>query len=193
MVSGVSQIWAEDEQVSRSSLECSGGGVWQLSIIKRSWLPVLYTLQRFILFISDWNLAAWLWLLIPTDDTGLYLKSWQPSCINTVSLIKFTPAFVEHIPRKHSYAGNCSVILVWSMLSCAYGVPQGSFLGPLLFLLDLLPLKRILSTFEGISYHCYADDIELYISFKHEHISKLQVLTMCLHSIEIGWLIRFSS
>lgn len=53
-----------------------------------------------------------------------------------------------------------------SSTSLAYYVPQGTVWGLSLFLLHLLPLQRILNTFKYISYHCYADDIHLYISFK---------------------------
>ena len=71
-------------------------------------------------------------------------------------------------------------------LTC--GVPQGSVLGPLLFALYMLPLKTIINTYEGISYHCYADDIQLYCSFKPDNMDiMITKLHDCISAIK-NWM-----
>uniref|UniRef100_A0A3P9NVX9 Reverse transcriptase domain-containing protein n=1 Tax=Poecilia reticulata TaxID=8081 RepID=A0A3P9NVX9_POERE len=64
-----------------------------------------------------------------------------------------------------------------------WGVPQGSVLGPVLFLLYLLPLSRVIQKFSEVSYHLYADDLQLYCSFKPSEPHKLCALTSCLAEV----------
>ena len=69
------------------------------------------------------------------------------------------------------------------------GVPQGSVLGPLKFCLYLLPLWAILK-YHGIGYHIYADDIQLYITFKCDNpLASLPKLNNCISDIRV-WMIK---
>ncbi|KAF7656802.1 hypothetical protein LDENG_00036030 [Lucifuga dentata] len=64
---------------------------------------------------------------------------------------------------------------------------SGSVLGPVLFNLYVLPLGHIIRQFNIISYHCYADDTQLYMSFKPDSFANLDTLHCCLLAIN-SWM-----
>ncbi len=139
-----------------------------------------------------------------TND--LLLASDQ-ACISLLVLLDLSAAFdtIDHdilIDWLQNYTGIQGQALIWfrsylsdryhfvylngeaSQLSpVKYGVPQGSVLGPLLFSLYMLPLGNIIRKYR-ISFHCYADDTQLYISTRPDETSKLSKLTKYVKNIK---------
>ena len=85
--------------------------------------------------------------------------------------------------------------VVSDALPVPFGVPQGSRLGPLLFTLYTGNLiENVQKNFPEISYQCYADDTQLYLSFRPDVLAQEQSISTlyieaCVDYIR-GWMLQ---
>lgn len=115
---------------------------------------------------------------------------------------------VDHailISRLESYVGLGGAVLNWfksfltnrtysvkignlisSLRKLTCGVPQGSVLAPTLFSLYLLALGSIFRK-HNVSFHCYADDMQIYLPLITEKKHVLNSLSACLDDVK-SWL-----
>lgn len=107
-------------------------------------------------------------------------------CLHTTiglsdSALKWFQSYLSDRTEYVSLGGSKSKTLP---VTC--GVPQGSVLGPPLFIICMLPLGRVISR-HGVSFHRYADDTQLYIKTAPCSSEAMSSLTTCLEETK-AWM-----
>ena len=73
-----------------------------------------------------------------------------------------------------------------NLFKLKFGVPQGSVLGPLLFFLYTTPLGQVIRKYNGVHYHFYADDTQLFIHLSpDDSLKSFDRLKSCLNDIQV--------
>uniref|UniRef100_A0A8C6PGM9 Reverse transcriptase domain-containing protein n=1 Tax=Nothobranchius furzeri TaxID=105023 RepID=A0A8C6PGM9_NOTFU len=120
-------------------------------------------------------------VLILLDLSAAFDHGFLLSTLSSMGITEKALAWFE------SYLTGRSFSVSWlgqssTVYHLATGVPQGSVLGPLLFAIYTTSLGEI-SRLHGFSYHCYADDTQLYLSFPPNDHTVSARISNCLSDI----------
>ena len=146
-----------------------------------------------------WRLLSWLWLTpLPLQEPhSSPLSSSSLTCLQHLTQLTtnswFPPWLRWDCPLLDCILPSRSYQVAWrESISAPHpllrGVPQGSVLGPLLFSLYTKSLGSVIKS-HGFSYHCYADDTQLFLSFPPSATQVNKKISACL--ADISWMARY--
>ena len=104
-----------------------------------------------VLLLLDFSAA------FDTLDHTVLLQRLAKDYSITGTVLQWIESYLQDRTQKVIINVTCSAP---SILSC--GVPQGSVIGPLLFLLYTGPLAKIITSHQGVNYAMYADDTQIH-------------------------------
>ena len=120
-----------------------------------------------------------------TIDHNLLIKKLRENFGITGNVLKWIISYL----RDRSFSVNIRNVHS-SHRELNFGVPQGSLMGPILFILYTKDISNIAET-HGLSMHMYADDTQLYISFKYRDKNNVRMtsdsIQDCLRNIR-SWM-----
>ena len=131
--------------------------------------------KKFVAVISLDSSAAF-----DTIDHNLLLKRLREQFNVKDGAIKWIESFLKN--RTFSVKINDAESKVKEIL---YGVPQGSVLGPLFYILYTKQIEELVKRHHGINIQMYADDLQLYVEFSNEDQTLVEAnLGECIRNIK---------
>jgi hypothetical protein len=117
-------------------------------------------------------------------DHNILLRRLRQSFGIDGTALAWISSFLADRTQRVGYHGRLSAIR-----RLVFGVPQGSVLGPLLFLLYTAAVFDIIAA-SGLQGHCYADDTQVYLSAPAEDAdATVQRFVGCVEKIDL-WMSR---
>jgi len=110
----------------------------------------------------------------------LYSSCWRSSSASKA--LSWLQSYLNDRSQFVKLCRHCSKTAI-----CSSGVPQGSVLGQLLFVIYVSPVGDLITS-HGVSHHQYTDDTQLFLTIKASSISAdLAKFESCSQAVK-GWI-----